>query len=115
MSNKPVPKIGPLAAEISAYLWDTAKAHREINPPSIPWSEFPYAEAILRWEATGRPPRSRFVTTDSYFLAFRNFLEAKYGLRIITEEEAKAEPPPNAVIPVDGYTAWIGSAEKVEA
>ena len=101
--------IGPLAAEISNWLYELAPKGPRATACSDPWCEFPYAEALYRWYSTGKPASSRFVVSadeDPLFFHFREDIVAKYGLRILTPEEAELEKPAKH-IRVEGYGMWL--------
>jgi hypothetical protein len=53
-----------------------------------PYDDFCYAEALLRWEKQGTA-EDYFSTEDKFILEFRKEIQDKFGLEILTPEEAK--------------------------
>lgn len=96
-------KVISLAAEISQFLQDLSKRETVNHPP--PWSDFPYAEALLRWKSRGSHPMDFFSTDDQFFLHFREQLMERYGLLILSRNEALVREESLKVfrLPVSGF------------
>lgn len=47
-----------------------------------------YAETLVRWIRAGCNPLESFVTNNSLFLHFRQSIQERFGLEILTSEEA---------------------------
>ena len=62
---------------------------REVANLNIPYDTIPYGEALLRWKKNGKNPKDMFSTDDPTVLFFRKELTEKFGLEIITHEEAE--------------------------
>jgi hypothetical protein len=76
------------AAEVSEFLMELSI---EVDDSSlgIPYDDFAYGEALLRWEADGFNPLSFFSTDDPFILHFREELEKEFKLEVLTHEEAE--------------------------
>lgn len=78
-----------LTSEIGLFLEDCAERsgswdHDEESFFSVP--EMGYADALLKWRADGKNPNSFFSTNSALLLQFKDQLEEKYGLPILTTE-----------------------------
>lgn len=49
-----------------------------------------YAEALVRWEQAGRPLLDSFITDNALFLHFRQAIQNRFGLEILSTEESAA-------------------------
>lgn len=80
-----------LASEISKYLMEKSKI-LDASPPIYdgepPFDDFAYGAAIADWERKNKPYRAWFSTEDPHLLYYKHELSLKFGLRVVTREEA---------------------------
>lgn len=76
--------------EVERFLMDLM--HLKCNEDKdfdIPYDSMPYGEALLRWRKTKKDPRAMFSTDDPTVLYFRKELMDKFGLEILTHDQAE--------------------------
>lgn len=91
-----------LAVEVSHFLMDLSgcprkpdggqKAARSSKPlpdAPYPFDDFAYASALSDWERKNKPNRAWFSTEDPFMLHYKVELTLKFGLRVVTREEAQ--------------------------
>ena len=86
------------AAEVDNFLMELCKKFPErwyaVRPVEIPFGGMAYAQALIHWEGYGSPPGATFSygpeeLEDPYMIEFREELYQKFGIRILTSEEAE--------------------------
>lgn len=98
-------RVEQLAIDISHFLMDKSREETCGHPP--PFSEFEYATAIVRWEARNKPNADYFTIhkdQDKFFLHFRRELSLKFGLPVLTSEEAQGR---QGILKVVTSTDWL--------
>lgn len=80
-----------MAADICDLLVELSTQEEHPKHLDMPYDEFPYAEALCRWEDENCNPRDFFTTDDPFLLHYRNHLVERFGLRILTEAESIVE------------------------
>ena len=89
-----------LAARIQRFMMNLhtvdQKRYSEAMRHGIPFGDLAYAQALVHWRKKGKPANAWFSWADSerecaLTIAFRKEIGEKFGLRILTKEEAKLE------------------------
>lgn len=80
-----VDDVVPKAVPVSDFMLSLSQRD---NALEVPYDDFCYAEALLRWEADKRNPMSFFSTADEFMLQYRVEISKMFGLEIVTHEEA---------------------------
>lgn len=78
----------PKGMAVSNFLMRLGQIKPEDCPEDSPWADFSYGAAIETWEAEGKDPAGYYSTSDDWLLQFRTELQAEFGLRIVSHEEA---------------------------
>lgn len=90
------------AAEVCAYLLELSMTHQKRFDTAcmheMPFGDAAYGKALLHWRSQGCPKSSFFSYAEGQTLCpalmeFRKELTEKFGLPILTVEEAKARKP----------------------
>lgn len=71
-----------------------AKRYEEATMHCIPFGDMAYAQALIDWRKKGKPRNAFFSWADTekecpLTIAFRKEISEKFGLDILTKEEAK--------------------------
>lgn len=88
------------AANVTHFMEELAQRETSrwsnVRPACIPFGDLAYGMAVVQWEKDGRPEKAFFSWADGelvcpYLMEFRNEISKKFGLRILTQKEAKEE------------------------